>query len=1193
MQASYREHDYTFGQRMLALRTAIGLSQARLADLLKISRHAVGGWEAGESYPTAEHLKQIIALGHQQQAFAATHEAEEIRALWRAAHQKVLLDEPWLQGLLSQQTSPQVDGAVERTRRAERASAPQASGEPRVDWGEAPFVPLLHGRARELAKLGYWVREQRCRVVSVLGMGGIGKTSLVARLAQDLAPEFAVVYWRSLRNAPPVEEWLAGAIAALSAGQAVPPEGLAAQLRLLLGLLRAQRSLLILDNLETVLSPGSLELRYRAGYEGYGAILQQLAESAHPGCLLLTSREQPLRADDSAVRALRLDGLAVAEARALLGHRVLLGDDAAWRALVKRYAGNPLALQVVGETISVMFGGAIAAFLGQETAVFGGIRQLLDEQLARLSPLEHALLYWLAIEREPVRFAALLADLGPEVARSAVLEALEALDRRSLLERASGGAFTLQPVVLEFISERLVTALAREILVGQPVLLRRHAVMLATAKDYVRRSQERLLGQPIVQNLVAASGAGGGERRMLELLEGWRQREPAEQGYGPGNVVNLLRLLRGDLRGLDLSHLAIRQAYLQEVAAQDASLAGAELHQAVLVEAFHYPMSVALSADGAYLAAGTTAGELCLWRVADRTPLLSVHGHTGLVWGVALSADGQLVASGSYDGTVKLWDAASGRLLATLQGHTGGVWSVALSADGQLVASGGYDGTVRLWDAVSGRLLVTLEGHAGAVRGVALSGDGQLLASSSYDGTVRLWDAARGRLLATLQGHTGGVYGVALSADGQLVASGGYDRTVRLWDAASGRLLSVQGYTGGVLGMTLSADGQLVASGSYDGTVRLWDAVSGRLLATLQGHTGAILGMALSGDGQLLASSSFDGTVRLWDAASGRLLATLQGRTSGVLGMTLSVDGQLVASGSEDRMVRLWDATSGRLLATLEGHTGGVVGMALSGDGQLVASGSEDGTVKLWDATSGRLLATLQGHTGGVRGVALSGDGQLVASGSFDGTVRLWEASSGRLLATLEGHTGLVYNVALSEDGRLVASGGEDGTVKLWETASGRLLATLQGHTGLVCGVALSGDGQFVASGGFDGTVRLWDAASGRLLATLEGHTGAVWAVALSGDGQLVASGSFDGTVRLWEASSGTFLRTLRRDRPYERMDITDLTGITPAQRASLIALGAVERPRDRAPALASAPPGDADQLARGDQKLANSLPSQ
>src|SRR5260221_1129077 len=268
MQASYRELDYTFGKRMQTLRTAIGLSQARLADLLKISRHAVGRWEAGESYPSAEHLKQIIALGLQQHAFAAEHEAEEIRALWRAAHQKVLLDEAWLEGLLSQQVSAQVDVAVEQTRSTERVSIPQAWGEPRVDWGEAPFVPLLHGRARELARLGYWVREQRCRVVSVLGMGGIGKTSLVARLAQDLAPEFAVVHWRSLRNAPPVEEWLAGAIAALSARQAIPPHGLAAQLPPLLRPLRAQRSPPIPDNPGAGRSPRALHRPHPEGVAG-------------------------------------------------------------------------------------------------------------------------------------------------------------------------------------------------------------------------------------------------------------------------------------------------------------------------------------------------------------------------------------------------------------------------------------------------------------------------------------------------------------------------------------------------------------------------------------------------------------------------------------------------------------------------------------------------------------------------------------------------------------------------------------------------------------------------------------------------------------------------------------------------------------------------------------------------------------
>jgi len=482
----------------------------------------------------------------------------------------------------------------------------------------------------------------------------------------------------------------------------------------------------------------------------------------------------------------------------------------------------------------------------------------------------------------------------------------------------------------------------------------------------VRRSQERLIAQPLLERVNGILGSAAAvERQLLALLGRWRGQPAAEQGYGPGNVVNLLRLLRGDLRGLDFSRLAIRHAYLQEVEAQDASLAGAHLSETALAEAFNYATALALSADAAYLAVGTSAGEVCLWRLADRAPLLAIEGHTGAVLSVALRRDGALPVAGEA---------------------------------GRLVASSGFDGTVRLWDAPSGRLLATLQGHTGAVWGVALSGDGRLVASASQDRTVRLWDVGSSRLVATLQGHTEGVYSVALSGDGALLASA-----------------------------------------SQDGTVRLWDVGSRRLVATLQGHTGAVWGVALSGDATLLASGSQDGTVKLWEAGSGS-----------------------------------W------LRATLQGHTGAVRGVALSGAGALLASASQDGTIKLWEAGSERLLATLQGYAGGVRGVALSGDGRLAASSSFDGTVKLWEVETGQLQATLQGHAGGVPGVALREDGRLLASG------------------------------------------------------------------------------------SFDGTVKLWEVMSGACLRTLRGDRRYERLDITALTGVTEAQKATLRALGAIEQPQAR-----------------------------
>src|SRR5436190_18365783 len=107
MKTVYDVRDYTFGQETLKLRTAISLTQERLATYLGVSGRAVRGWEAGVSYPKAEHLKALIALAVQQQAFTAGHESEEIRVFWKVARPKMLLDEDWLCTLLEHSSSPQ------------------------------------------------------------------------------------------------------------------------------------------------------------------------------------------------------------------------------------------------------------------------------------------------------------------------------------------------------------------------------------------------------------------------------------------------------------------------------------------------------------------------------------------------------------------------------------------------------------------------------------------------------------------------------------------------------------------------------------------------------------------------------------------------------------------------------------------------------------------------------------------------------------------------------------------------------------------------------------------------------------------------------------------------------------------------------------------------------------------------------
>src|SRR5437588_4757832 len=228
------------------------------------------------------------------------------------------------------------------------------------------------------------------------------------------------------------------------------------------------------------------------GYEGYAQLLRRIAGTEHQSCLLLTSREKPsdlvpLEGSRAPVRVLRLARLDADSCQQLLAEKEVAGSAADHARLIEAYEGNPLALKIVAQTIVDLFDGKIAPFLEQGEVVFGGVRELLDEQYARLADLERTLLCWLAILREPVSIDELLLLLVTPISRSQVLEAIEALHRRSLIERGQRPvSFTLQSVVLEYMTARLITEAASEIKHGQLARLIEHGLELSSVKEYIR-----------------------------------------------------------------------------------------------------------------------------------------------------------------------------------------------------------------------------------------------------------------------------------------------------------------------------------------------------------------------------------------------------------------------------------------------------------------------------------------------------------------------------------------------------------------------------------------------------------------------------------------------------------------------------------------------------------------------------------
>ena len=1216
-RASYREQDYSFGQRMLTLRMSIGLTQARLAEVLGVSRNAVGGWETGQSYPKAEHLKTFIALGLQQQVFATGHEEEDIRELWRAAHQKVLLDEQWLQEVLRQQAPPLVSASFERDSASEQMSTPPDSSKLRVDWGDALDVPTFYGRVAERALLSEWIVQERCRVVSVLGMGGIGKSALVTMVMHQVAQQFEIIIWRSLRDAPSCEVLVDGCLQVLDP-RALPDANatLEQRLHLLMEQLRTQRVLLVLDNLETLLEEGTDTGHMRAGLKGYAHLLQLMGETVHQSCLLLTSREkpavlQPLEGRRSPVRTIRLTGLDAEAGAQLLEEKDVMSPLRERGQLVEVYQGHPLALQIVAHTIVEVFGGEIAAFLQQGEIVFGGVRDLLDEQFTRLSALEQTVLLWLAVLREPVSLHDLLTVLSIPRTVGQMLEAVEGLRRRSLIEQGHrAGSFTLQSVVLEYATARLIMEGSREIEQGQLVRLIEHGLCQAQAKEYVRQAQEQLLVAPLLAQLQGTyQGRAKIEVHLLRLLDQVRSQDQTAQGYGPTNVVTLLRALRGHLRSLDLSRLALRDVFLQGTDMQESTLSHAIMQGSVFTEPFDAILAVSMSRTGSYWAVATRNGEIRIWEEGGLTLYQSWRAHTEMVWSLAFSPDERMLASASANGSIKMWEVGSSTLLWE-NWPTQGLGRLAFSPDGGVLAGGGLDALVRLWDALRGIPLRALP-HTSPVFSLTWSPNGRLLASGCSDGSIWVWQPAAPEPETRVQvfaAHTERVMGLAFSPDGTQLASASYDGTVKLWNLTTQACIQTfSEHMDPVQNVAWSPDGHILASSSIAPTIWLWDIEQGKASRVLQGHTDAVTGLAFTPDSRILLSSSYDDTLRIWDIESSQCLRIMGGHTASLLDIDWSPDGTQLASGGADMLVTLWNVANATLPDVLQEYRNMVQGhgVAWSPDGRLMASGGEDG-IGLWDLATGVRLYKLWDHEASgallmgvmwspdgrllaagsyLRGVqvwettthlrlwggreqatrvyrmAWSPDGSLLAGGGYDGSVYIWDAEDGIQHQRLVGHDGTVVSVAWSPDGKRLASGGgrEDGQLFVWDLSGTRRVHALAGHSQVVSAVVWSPSGEVLISGGSDGELRWWEAESGQCVRVREGHQGMIQAMKVSPDGRRLASCGNDGAIRLWNIDSGELLQTLRRDRPYERLNITGIRGLSEAQKASLHALGAFE----------------------------------
>ena len=229
----------------------------------------------------------------------------------------------------------------------------------------APEIINFYQRETELEKLSDWIFKQNTRLISVSGLYGTGKTTLVKRFIDLNLHKFAVVIWRSLKY-PQSLDLLVRDL--LNVCQQEPQATLDKGLKQLLYILADPKCLIILDDLENIFIPGKFAGQYKVEYQDYQNFFTMITEVKHQSHVIVISQEQCPEMeclDDELfpIKSLEISGLYDVD---ILQNRGLKNEDH-WLKLIDLYAGNFINLKSVSVLINKNYDGQVADFLAEDT----------------------------------------------------------------------------------------------------------------------------------------------------------------------------------------------------------------------------------------------------------------------------------------------------------------------------------------------------------------------------------------------------------------------------------------------------------------------------------------------------------------------------------------------------------------------------------------------------------------------------------------------------------------------------------------------------------------------------------------------------------------------------------------------------------------------------------------------------------
>ncbi|MEG4320112.1 MULTISPECIES: NACHT domain-containing protein [unclassified Microcoleus] len=334
----------------------------------------------------------------------------------------------------------------------------QTPTQPHIDLGDAPEIFRFFDRTPELSTLENSITQQRTRLIALLGISGIGKTTLSLGLINQIKTGFDYVIYRSLRFSPTLEATLTNLLQ-IFPQPTETPQNIDTKISQLLNHLRNYRCLIVLDDVQMLFCSGQPPGQYKSDCEDYQLFFKLIAEVCHQSCLMLNSSEKPreiarLEKSYHPVRSFELGNLGIAAKEILKSEK--LSDEETWETLIDIYQGNPLWLELTATLILELFGGSVAQFLQCEMPILDeGLQSQLSQQFQRLTPPELAVVTHFASQAEPVAVSYFFNKIP--LSPSELVNAVRSLRNRFLLdaiEEEQITLFSVNPVLRQYVQSR-------------------------------------------------------------------------------------------------------------------------------------------------------------------------------------------------------------------------------------------------------------------------------------------------------------------------------------------------------------------------------------------------------------------------------------------------------------------------------------------------------------------------------------------------------------------------------------------------------------------------------------------------------------------------------------------------------------------------------------------------------------------